>query len=327
MELKKVLVSRIFPEIGKRLLEEAGLKVTAWTEDRPMTQDELIQEAKKHNALFCTVSERIDKRFLKECSHLDIISQFAVGYDNIDISEATKIGIPVGFAPGAMTDATADTAFGLMIATSRKMFYMHKKIIKGEWSYFKPTGNLGIELKNKTLGIFGLGRIGMEMAKRCKGAYNMKIIYHDLSRNPKGEQELNAEYVDFDTLLSQSDVISVHCSLNSETKEIFNKKAFGKMKLTSIFINTSRGMVHNEIDLIDALNAGNIWGAGLDVTNPEPMQSDNPLLQMENVSIVPHIGSATVEARNAMAILAAENIIEYYQNKRVPHIVNSEVMK
>jgi len=326
MNNKKIFISRMFPGKGAELLRTAGFSVTEWNEERPMTQDELIEKAKVHNALFCTLTDKIDKRFLNECSHLEIISQFGVGYDNIDISEATRLRIPVGFTPNAMSDATADIAFGLMIATSRKMFYMHKRIEKGEWSYFKPKANLGIELKNKTLGIFGLGRIGMEMAKRCKGAYNMKIIYHNRKANPKAEQELNAEFVDFTGLLKQSDVLSVHCSLNTETKGIFNKAAFSQMKPGAIFINTSRGLVHNETDLIEALKTGVIWGAGLDVTNPEPMQPDNPLLQMENVCIVPHIGSGTVEARVEMARLAAVNIIEFYKNKKIPHIVNPESM-
>jgi glyoxylate reductase len=327
MNNKKILISRIFPEIGAELLKASEFSVTTWNEDRPMTQDELIEKAKIHDALFCTVTDKIDKKFLSECSHLDIISQYAVGYDNIDISEATRLGIPIGFTPDAMSEATADIAFGLMIATSRKMFYLHKKINNGEWSYFTPKANLGIELKNKTLGIYGLGRIGMKMAERCKGAYNMKILYHNRTRNLKAEQELQAEYVDFNSLLTQSDVISVHCSLSAETKGVFNKVAFSQMKPSSIFINTSRGLVHNELDLIEALKTGIIWGAGLDVTNPEPMQPDNPLLQMANVAVLPHIGSATNEARKEMARLAADNIIEFYKNKRITHIVNPEIMK
>ena len=322
MNNKKVLISRIFPEVGAELLKAAGFFVTTWNDDRPMTQDELIENAKIHDVLFCTLTDKIDKKFLNDCSHLEIISQYAAGYDNIDISEATILGIPIGFTPDAMSEATADIAFGLMIATSRKMFYLHKKIISRDWSFFKPKADLGIELKNKTLGIYGLGRIGMEMAKRCKGAYNMKILYHNRTPNLKAEQELDAEYVDFNALLIKSDVISVHCSFKSETKGIFNKAAFSLMKPTSIFINTSRGLVHNESDLIEALKTGMIWGTGLDVTNPEPMQPDNPLLKMENVAVLPHIGSATIEAREKMAKMAAENIIEYYKNKRIPHIVN-----
>ena len=327
MKNKKILVSRIFPAIGVKLLKNAGFSVTNWDQDRPMTQDELIENAKLHDALFCAATEKIDKKFLNECSHLDIISQYAVGYDNIDIEEASKLGIPIGNTPGAMSEATADIAFGLMIATSRKMFFLHKTILKNEWDYFRPTANLGIDLKNKTLGIYGLGRIGMEMAKRCKGAYNMNIIYHNRKRNFDAEKNLDSKFVDFRSLLAQSDVISVHCSLSDETKDLFNKTAFDQMKPTSIFINTSRGPVHNESDLIEALSNGKIWGAGLDVTNPEPMQADNPLLQMENVAVLPHIGSGTIEVRNEMARLAAINIIEFYKNNRIPHIVNPEVVK
>ena len=323
----KILITRDFPDIAAELLRSEGFSVTAWNEDRPMTQEELISKAKTHNALLCSGGDKVDVKFFGECSHLDIISQYAVGYDNINIPEANRLGIPIGYTPDVLTDATADIAFGLMIAVSRKMFYLHKTILQGEWKYFRPRANLGIELKNKTLGILGLGRIGFEMCMRCKGAYNMDIIYHNRNRNPKAEDQLNARYVDFDTLLSNSDVISVHCSLTGDTKDLFSKTAFGKMKPTSIFINTSRGQVHNETDLIDALKTGKIWGAGLDVTNPEPMRPDNPLLSMENVAVLPHIGSATMETRDNMARLAAENIIEYYKNNRVPYLVNKESMK
>ena len=163
------------------------------------------------------------------------------------------------------------------------------------------------------------------MAKRCKGAYNMNIIYYNRKQNAEAEKLLNAKYVSFDELLSQSDVLSVHCALTEETKGIFNKDVFDKMKPTSIFINTSRGSVHNEEDLIDALQQSKIWGAGLDVTNPEPMQPTNPLLNMPNVTVLPHIGSATVEARNGMSRLAAENIISFYKHGIIPNFVNTEV--
>lgn len=323
----KIFASSIFPDIALELLTKEGFAINSWNENRPITQQELINQLKNHQVLLCTGTIKINEYFLKNCSHLNMISQFAAGYDNINIPEATKLGIPIGNTPNAMSDATADIAFGLMIATARNMFQMHKTIINEDWGYFKPKANLGIELKNKTLGIFGLGRIGIEMAKRCKGAYNMNILYHNRKLNPIAEKELNAKLVDFNTLLKQSDVISVHCSLSDTTREIFNKKAFEQMKSSAIFINTSRGGVHNEIDLIEALKSGKIWGAGLDVMNPEPMKYNNPLLSMKNVAIVPHIGSATVEARDEMARLAAVNIIEFYKNKRIPNIVNPEVMK
>jgi glyoxylate reductase len=321
----KIFITRDIPSIGIDLLKKEGFDVSVWPHDQPMNPGELIEEGKKVNALLTLSTDIIDKSFLSECGHLDIISQFAAGYDNIDIAEATKLGIPIGYAPGAMSDATADIAFGLMIATSRKMFYMYKTIANKEWTYFRPKANLGIELKNKTLGIFGLGRIGMQMAARCKGAYNMKIIYCNRQPNAEAEKLLAATFVSFEELLLQSDVLSVHCALTDKTRGIFNKNAFIKMKSNSIFINTARGGIHNEQDLLDALNTGSIWGAGLDVTNPEPMDAGNPLLSMPNVAVLPHIGSATVEARNEMSRLAAANIIDFYKYQRVPNIVNPEI--
>lgn len=323
---KKILVSRQYPKAGIKLLEKENFHLTLWDKKRPMTQAELIHQARAHHALLCTVTDRIDENFLKQCRHLDIISQFAVGYDNIDIITATKLGIPVGFTPDAMSEATADIAFGLMIAVARKMFYLHKTIIKGQWGYFNPMGNLGIELKDKTLGIFGLGRIGVKMAQRCRNAYNMDIIYHNRTRNKAAEKLLNADYVEFDKLLLKSDILSVHCTLTSETKKVFNRSAFQKMKPSAIFINTARGPIHNEKDLTLAIKEGDILGAGLDVTDPEPMQEDNPLLGMENVCVLPHVGSGTIEARNQMSILAAMNIIEFYKNRKIPHIVNPDVL-
>jgi glyoxylate reductase len=322
----KILVTRIFPETGIELMRKEGFNVTVWDHDWPMTQTELIARSLDSNALYCTVTENIDSHFLGKCSHLDIISQFAVGYDNIDIEEATRLGIPVGFTPDVLSDATADVAFGLMIAASRKMFHLHKTILRGRWDYFRPKAGLGIELKDKTLGIFGLGRIGMEMAKRCRGAYNMKIIYCNRHRNETAEKLLDARPVTMDRLLESSDVISVHCTLSDETKGLFDRHAFKKMKSTAIFVNTSRGAVHNEHDLAEALKKGIIWGAGLDVTNPEPMKPDNPLLDLENVAVLPHIGSATVETRNKMSLMAASNIIEYYKNRRVPNIINPDAL-
>lgn len=323
----KVLITRDLPVIGPDMLIKEGFSVTAWSKERPMTNEELTSEAKKHDVILCVSADNIGTDFINACSHLKMISQFAVGYDNIDVALATTLGIPIGYAPGAMNEATADIAFGLMIAVARKFFYMHKGILKGEWTYFKPNANLGIELNGKTLGIFGMGRIGMAMARRCKGAYNMNILYCNRNRNEEAEKSYGAQHVNFDELLEQSDVISVHSVLSKETKEIFNKDAFDRMKSTSIFINTARGGIHNETDLIDALNNKIILGAGLDVTNPEPMRPDNPLLAMENVCVLPHIGSATIEARNEMSRMAAENIIQYFKNNIVPNIVNPEVMK
>lgn len=324
---KKILVTQQYPEKGIQLLEQENFTLTIWEKDRPMTPAELAKRAMDKDALLCTVTDQIDQAFLRACPHLDIISQFAVGYDNIDIESATKKGIPVGYTPGAMSEATADIAFGLMIAVARKMFFMHNTIGRGQWQTFSPTKHLGCELKHKTLGILGLGRIGVKMAQRCKGAYAMNLVYHNRTRNIEAEKKLGARYVEFDDLLAQSDVLSVHCALTPGTREIFNSAAFQKMKPTAIFINTARGPVHHEQDLIQAMQNGWIWGVGLDVTNPEPMQVDNPLLTMENACVLPHVGSATVEARNQMSVLAAQNIIEFYRTGRVVHLVNPDALK
>lgn len=326
MTKKKILICRIIPPLAAELLEKEGFDVTVWEGAGPMTQSQLIDRAKNVNALISLGADKLDAFFFEQCKHLDVIAQYAVGFDNINVKEATRLKIPIGNTPDVLSEATADVAFGLMIAVSRKMFYLHKTIEKGEWRQFEPLKNLGMQLAGKTLGIFGMGRIGMVMAQRCAGAYHMNIIYHNRTRNAEAEKLLGAKWVSFDELLSQSDVLSVHSMLSNETRGLFDKKAFLKMKSSAIFINTSRGGVHNEEDLIEALERGTIWGAGLDVTNPEPMLPGNPLLSMPGVAVLPHIGSATVEARNGMARLAAENIISYYRSGKVPHCVNPEVL-
>ncbi len=225
-----------------------------------------------------------------------------------------------------MSEATADIAFGLMIAVARKMFFNHRAITTGDWGFFNPTGHLGCELKNKTLGILGLGRIGTKMALRCKGAYDMHVIYHNRHPVPKTAKKLDAAFVSFDDLLAQSDVLSVHCALTPQTKQLFNRQAFKKMKSSAIFINTSRGQVHHEKDLAEALMTNEILGAGLDVTDPEPMDKNDPLLYMENACILPHIGSATHEARNMMSQMAAANIVEFYNTGKATTLVNPQVL-
>jgi glyoxylate reductase len=286
-----------------------------------MNNQELINACQHCDALISTSSDRIDANFLSACSHLDIIASFSVGYDNIDLTAAKKHGIVIGNTPGVLVDATTDVAFGLMIAVARKMFFLHKSIEQGNWTYFRPTAHLGQDLKGKTLGVFGLGDIGFEMARRCTTAFMMPVIYHNRSRNLQAEKDLGATYVSFDELLKHSDVLSVHASLSPETKGKFDRSAFSKMKKSSIFINTARGGIHDEEALTEALEQKEIWGAGLDVTNPEPMDQANKLLQMEQVAILPHIGSATEHARNEMARLAAENILHFYSSRKIPHQV------
>lgn len=322
----KVFVTRVISEEGRKLMIDAGIEVEEWKEKRALSREELIAHTRDCDALL-SVSTRLDKNFLLASRHLKVIALHSVGYDNVDVEAATAVKIPIGNTPGVLSGATADTAFLLMLATSRKAFHMHKSIAKGEWDFFDPTANLGIELRGKTLGVFGLGKIGLEMAKCCIGAFGMQVIYHNRNRNEIAEKELNASWVSFDELLEQSDVLTVHTALTPETRGKFDWSAFNKMKPSSIFINTARGAIHNEQDLLRALVEKKIWGAGLDVTNPEPMHPDHPLLNMPNVSVLPHIGSATEETRMAMSVLAARNIIAGLKGERIPFVVNPDVYK
>jgi glyoxylate reductase len=317
----KVFISGNIASVGIKELEENNISITQWKENRQITAEELIEACQDQDGLISVGPNKIDAEFLKACSHLKVIALHSVGYDQVDVAAAKSLNIPIGNTPGVLSGATADTAFLLMLAVSRKAFYLHKKIIKGEWKNYEPTPELGIEVNGKTLGIFGLGKIGLEMAKKCIGAYQMPVIYHNRSRNEEAEKEIGAKYVSFEELLAQSDVLSVHTALTPETKGKFTFDIFKQMKPNSIFINTARGGIHNEKDLIHALEEKMIWGAGLDVTNPEPMDKDNPLLAMENVAVLPHIGSATEETRAAMAQIIVKNILAGLKGEKLPYEV------
>lgn len=320
-----VFITREIPQAGIDLLEKEGYTLNIWKEKRELTEEEFITRAKAADAVLLTGRRRADAAFFEKNSHLKVVSLFSVGYDNVDVEAATKAGIPIGHTPDVLSKATAETAFLLMIATARKAFYHHKRIIDGNWDFFEPNAGVGTSLFGKTLGVFGLGNIGLEMAKMSKGAYGMDIIYHNRGHNKDAEWQVGAKRVEFDELLAQSDVLSVHANLSDEVKGLFDKDAFSKMKPGALFINTARGGLHNETDLKAALENGTIWGAGLDVTNPEPMDKNNPLLDMENVSVLPHIGSAVKETRDDMATLAAKNVIAGLRGEKLPACVNPEV--
>ncbi|WP_113637290.1 2-hydroxyacid dehydrogenase [Nubsella zeaxanthinifaciens] len=323
--MEKVLVTRRISDNAIKLINDAGFDVTVYTESKDLSQQQLIEMCKGHCALLSVGPNQLDANFFKSCPQIGAIALMSVGYDKVDIAAANKFGVPISNTPEVLNEATADIAFLLMLSVARKAFYMHKTIERGEWTFFDPLKNLGQEIYGKTLGVFGLGRIGFEMAKKARYAYGMNIIYHNRSRNNNAEEKLQAKYVSFDELLEKSDVLSVHANLSGETKGIFDKSAFEKMKSNAIFINAARGAIHNEIDLIDALQNKIIWGAGLDVTNPEPMKKDNPLLQMENVCVLPHIGSATEETREKMAVMAAENLVAALSGKQMPQIIDPSV--
>lgn len=319
-----VYVTRIIDQAGTDLLEQAGFSVKLWTEKRKMTNEELSEAAKWADALLCA-GQQLDGNFLSANTHLKVIALHSVGFDNVDIETANRLKIPIGNTPGVLSEATADIAFLLMMAAARKAFYMNRSIIEGEWGFFDPTANLGKDLSGVTLGVFGMGKIGFELAKRCYGAFGMKVIYHNRSHNEEAEKAIGAELVSFEELLNRSDVLSVHTALTAETKGKFDMNAFKQMKPGAIFVNTARGAIHNEDDLRDALNQKIIWGAGLDVTNPEPMDPANELLKMPSVAVLPHIGSATEGTRKSMAELAARNIIAGLRGEKIPFPANPEV--
>jgi len=321
----KVFISRKIPEAGLQLLRKAGIVISEWTTKRDLTKAELIEHCRDADAFLSAGSNRMDQSFLEAVRHLKVISLHSVGYDHVDVAAATALKIPIGNTPGVLSDATADIAFLLMLATSRKAFYMHDTIRQGGWGFFEPTANLGIDIRGKTLGIFGLGKIGFALASRAHAAFGMNIIYHNRNLHGEAEKQLQARWVSFEQLLKNSDVLSVHSALTEETRGRFNKGVFARMKRSAIFINAARGAIHNEEDLTDALDKGIIWGAGLDVTNPEPMRSDHPLLSMPNVCVLPHIGSATEESRAAMSLIAAENVVAGLKGERLPFVVNPEV--
>ncbi|MFP8881606.1 MAG: D-glycerate dehydrogenase, partial [Myxococcota bacterium] len=240
---------------------------------------------------------------------LKVISNFAVGFNNIDVDEATLRGIRVGNTPDVLTEATADMAFALLMSASRRIVEGQDYIRAGNWKTWEPLEHIGVDLLGKTIGIVGMGRIGMAMARRCRGGWGMQVLYHDKFRNETADRELAAQQVDFDTLLLQSDFVSVHTDLNESTRGMFNSDAFRKMKPTAVFINSARGPIHNQTDLHRALMDSEIFAAGLDVTDPEPIESDDPLLTLPNCVLAPHIASATISSRNGMAEIAADNLL------------------
>jgi glyoxylate reductase len=231
----------------------------------------------------------------------------------------------VGNTPGVLTNATADMAFCLLIAAARCLVQSHAYTLSGNWKTWEPMGHLGQELYGRTVGILGMGRIGHALAKRCRGGWDMTVLYHDVQRNELAERDLGARLVDLDTLLRESDFVSVHTDLNEKTRGLFNADQFRKMKRTAVFVNTARGPIVDQKALYQALQSGTIFAAGLDVTDPEPPAPDEPLLQLPNLIVAPHIASATVKARDAMAEICADNLLAGLSGKRLPAWVNPEV--
>lgn len=305
----QVFITRKIPAVGIDLLKEKIETIDIWESSNPPSYEQLLERAQGADALLCMLSDRIDAHLIKSCSRLKVISNYAVGTNNIDLQCAKERGILVGNTPGVLTEATADLTLALLLSLTRKLIPGYNNGRNGLWRQWEPLGFLGLDLQGKTLGIFGMGRIGQAFAKKCRLAFQMKILY--TSRTPKSEIEtsLKAERVSWSELLETSDVLSFHADLNDSTRGVLNSEALAKMKKDAVILNTSRGELINTADLLAALKSNALWGAGLDVTDPEPLPMDHPLWSQPNVLITPHIGSATVETRNQMALMAARNVL------------------
>lgn len=309
MSRPRVFVTRVIPAIGLDRVREA-CDADVWTEQLPPPRDVSLEKVRGCEGVLTLLTEKVDTEFMEAAGpQLKVISNYAVGFNNVDVAEATRRGIRVGNTPGVLTEATADLAFALLISAARHVVNGHRYVLDGKWKTWEPLGHIGQDLCGKTIGIVGMGRIGSAMARKCHGGWDMQVLYHDQYRNEAAERDLKAKQVDFDTLLRESDFVSVHTDLNPTTKGMFNAAAFKKMKRTAVFINSARGPLHVQADLHQALKNGDIFAAGLDVTDPEPPALDDLLLQLPNVVIVPHIASATVSSRNGMAEICADNLL------------------
>ncbi|XP_017082282.1 glyoxylate reductase/hydroxypyruvate reductase [Drosophila eugracilis] len=306
----KVYVTR--PDVDDSGLEllRKRCQVSTWNETIPVPRCELIREVAGKDALYCALTDKIDKEVLDAAgSQLKCVATISVGYEHIDVQECKKRGIRVGFTPDVLTDATAELTLALLLATNRRLFEANKQVYNGGWKSWAPMWMCGQGLKGSRVGMFGFGRIGQEIAARIVPFKPAEITYTTRSPRPQEAATVNARRVDFDEMVCNSDFIVVCCALTPETKEIFSTEAFQKMKPNCILINTARGGVVDQKALYEALKNKQILAAGLDVTTPEPLPLDDPLLKLDNVVILPHIGSADIETRKEMSRITARNIL------------------
>jgi len=319
----KILITRDIPEEGIKYIrkELINSEIEIQPEDQILTKEELKQKIVDVDGLLCTLSDKIDEDIILAAKNLKIISNYAVGYDNINVELAKMKNIYVTNTPGVLTEATADIAWSLILATARRIVEADNYLRAGKWKRWAPKLLLGYDLSGKTLGIIGMGRIGTAIARRAVG-FNMKIIYHSRTRKTEIEKKLGAEFVDLNTLLKNSDFISLNVPLTSETKEMIGKEELKMMKKTAFLINTSRGAVIDEDALIEALQKKKIAGAGLDVFLNEPIDvKTNAIVKLDNVVLLPHIGSATHETRTKMALIAAKNLVLGLKGQVPPNLV------
>jgi len=317
-----VYVTRRIPDAGLARLREA-CRVTLWEDELPPPYAVLRAESARADGLLSLLSDRVDAALLDAAPNLRVISQMAVGYDNIDVRAATARGIPVGHTPGVLTETTADFAFALLMAAARRVSEGERFVRDGRWRTWGPMLLMGQDIHGATLGIVGMGRIGQAVARRASG-FAMRVIYAD--HGPVAlPPDLYAERLPLDDVLAQADFVSLHTPLTPETTHLIDARALALMKPTAILINTARGPVVDQGALAAALADGVIAGAALDVTDPEPIAPDDPLLALDTCLIVPHIASSSVATRTRMVVMAVENLLAGLAGERLPYCVNPEV--
>ncbi len=325
MEKPKVYVTREIPERGLKIIRER-FDAEVWSEYAPPPKQVIIEKARNIDALVSLLSDKIDAEVFDAAPNLKIVSQLAVGFDNIDVQEATKRGIYVTNTPGVLTETTADFAWALLMAVARRVVEADKYIRSGKWKVgWHPSMLLGRDVHDATIGIVGAGRIGSAVARRAKG-FNMRILFYDVVPRPELERELGAKSVDLETLFREADFVSVHVPLTKATYHLVDEEKLRLMKKTAYLINNSRGPVVDEKALYKALKEGWIAGAALDVFEQEPTPVDNPLLTLDNLVVAPHISSASYETRSKMAEMVAENLIAFFEGRKPPNLVNPEVV-
>ncbi len=319
----RVFITRMLPQPAlDRILSVCETEV--WQDELPPPREVLLSKVRHVDGLLSLLTDKIDALLMDNAPRLKVISNCAVGFDNIDVPAATQRGIAVGNTPGVLTETTADFAFALLMAAARRVVEGDRYTRAGKWKTWGLTVLLGQDVYGATLGLIGLGRIGTAMAKRAKG-FEMRVLYYDLYRREDLEKQLGITFADLATVVREADFVSVHTPLTNETKHLINADLLHKMKKTAILINTSRGPVVDQAALYAALRDGVIAGAALDVTDPEPIAMDDPLLTLENCIIAPHIASASVTTRTKMAMMAAENLLAGLRGEPLPNPVNPEV--
>jgi len=302
-------------------------ELEVWPQELPPAYEVLLKKVRDVDGLLTLLTDRVDAALIGAASKLKVISNLAVGYDNIDLVEATRRGIVVGNTPEVLTETTADFAFALLMSAARRVVEADTFTRKGQWKAWGPMVMLGQDVHHATLGIIGLGRIGTEVAKRAKG-FGMKVLYYDQQRRNKEERQLGVEYAsELSTLLSRSDFISLHIPLNPQTYHLIGAPEFALMKPTAILVNTSRGPVVDQKALYDVLKSHQIFAAAIDVTEVEPIPPEDPLLTLDNLILTPHIASASFITRTSMATMAAANLIAGLHGQIPPNCVNPETLR